>query len=49
LSYAMNDGSTLLVNGWFTDSSESTLQLEVVTVIGGKCNGADYSGTLTRR
>jgi len=49
LSYAMNDGSTLLVNGWFTDSSESILQLEVVTVIGGQCNGADYSGKLTRQ
>jgi len=49
LSYTMNDGSTLLVSGWFTDSSESTLQLEVATVIGGQCQGASYSGTLTRQ
>jgi hypothetical protein len=49
LNYTMNDGSTLLVNGSFSDPSESSLQLDVATVIGGKCNGAYYSGTLTRQ
>jgi hypothetical protein len=47
MEYKMNDGSTLILSGWFLDSSESTLQVEL--------NGSFGSGiasnicTLTRQ
>lgn len=54
LSYAMNDGSNLQLQGWFTDSSESTLQVQTGGVVGvpgitgGNCGGAIGTGVLTR-
>lgn len=30
LNYTMNDGSTLFMTGWFLDSSESTLEVQVI-------------------
>jgi hypothetical protein len=47
LSYLMNDGSNLQILGWLTDTSESTLHLQLTEVIGGNCSGENGVGTLT--
>ncbi len=47
VNYIMNDGSTLALDGWFTDSSESTLQVEISS-FGGSI-GASNICTLTRQ
>jgi hypothetical protein len=39
LTFLMNDGSTLVLSGWFTDSSESTLQVMVMTGFGSTGSG----------
>jgi hypothetical protein len=50
LNYTMNDGSTLSIDGFFTDPSESILQVRPWFVNGGKCDGISGSGnTLTRQ
>jgi len=49
LIYAMDDGSTLHLSGWFSDPSELTVQPAIASVINGKCNGAFGSGTLNRQ
>lgn len=46
LSYTMNDGSTLQLSGTFSDQTESKMELEIVSVIGGSCNDDFGSGTL---
>lgn len=45
VNYIMNDGSTLSLSGWFMDSSESTLQVGIMS-FGGSVGA---SGTLTKQ
>jgi hypothetical protein len=56
LNYVMNDGAQLQLLGYFADSSESGLYIQLAIVFGGKCDGilggggnSTYSGTLTRQ
>ena len=44
LTYLMNDGSKLTLEGWLTDSTESTLQIQNTAF-----SGPAYRGTLTRQ
>jgi hypothetical protein len=46
LTFLMNNGSTLTLSGWFSDPSESTLQIEGPLSSSGSVFG---SGTLTRQ
>lgn len=48
LFFAMNDGSTLQLSGWFADPGGKTLQIDSVLVLNGPCSGAG-GGTLTRQ
>jgi len=48
MTFVMDDGSHLVLNGTFADTQESSLNLMLISVIDGQCSGG-YSGTLTRQ
>jgi hypothetical protein len=43
----MNDGSTVLISGWFTDQSEKALEPVILEVIAGPCKAKFEPFTLT--
>jgi hypothetical protein len=49
LQFTMNDGSQLLLFGYLNDLSEATLNAQLLSVFGGKCDQAQGSATLTVR
>jgi hypothetical protein len=56
LNYIMNDGSQLQLQGYLADSSETTLEVQIAMVFGGKCSGiipgsgdTTYTAVLTRQ
>ena len=49
MNFAMNDGSQVLVSGWFTGPNESAFDAVVFAVIGGKCDQTTYYGTLNHQ
>jgi hypothetical protein len=49
LNFIMNDGSTVDLEGWFTDASESTLQVSLAPNFGKSSLGPSDICTLTRQ
>lgn len=49
LIFPMDDGSTLTVQGWFADPTESTWQVQTTHTAMGACSVEAGSGTLTRQ
>jgi hypothetical protein len=48
LNFLMDDGSTLILDGFYADPSEATLKLDTFSVKNGNCSGTFNWGVLTK-